>query len=71
MVCVKDRKRIKYTTSELEFIIKDESLFNLILGIIKGISLFIFRLALLIPMLILIIVGVIFGVEEKVIGIAI
>lgn len=45
---------------------RDESLFNLILGIIKAISLFIFRLALLIPMLILIIVGAIFGAEEKV-----
>lgn len=66
MVCVKVRKRIKYNTSGLEFIMRDESLFNLILGIIKAISLFIFRLALLIPMLILIIVGAIFGAEEKV-----
>lgn len=71
MVCVKVRKKIKYTVNGLELIMKDESLFNLILGIIKAILLFIFRLALLIPMLMLTIIGAILGAGERAIGIAI
>lgn len=50
---------------------ENENLYNLILGIVKAILLFVFRLALLIPMLLLTIVGAIVGAGERAIGDAI
>lgn len=65
MVCIKVRKKIKYTINRLELKMENENLYNLILGIVKAILLFVFRLALLIPMLLLTIVGAIVGAGER------
>lgn len=43
---------------------ENENLFNLILGIVKAIVIFLFRLLLLIPMVILAIVGAALGAGE-------